>query len=226
MRTADFGPLVVETDVDLAVLATLKSWLPTYLAQAERQRGLASRLLPRPRGESYANTLEDTEFLDHRLPAIIVTTAAPTDVAQDGDGFYIADWHVVVSAVVRGRKPEETRGIAALYGGCVRDILTDRPTLGGFASATKWIPGGGVAPVDDPTPAGRYLAAGINQFTVSVDDVLREAAGPATADPYEQPDPDAPGYDPDAPWDPLATVRQNGVTVEVEGVPITAKPGA
>jgi hypothetical protein len=111
-----------------------------------------------------------------------------------------------------------------MFGGCVRDILTDRPTLGGFAADTKWVPGGGVSPVRDTTDAGRYLAAAINQFAVSVDDVLEEAAGPARADPYEPADPDAPGYDPDAPYDPL--VALNDVVVDVEGVPITAKPGA
>lgn len=220
MRAAEFGPLVVETDVDVAVLATLKSWLPTYLAHARGERVLPIRL---KRPASYANTLDDDEFVDHTLPAIVVTTAATSDVQQDGDGFYLANWHVIVTAIVRGRTPPETRAIAALFGGCVRDVLTDRPTLNGFAAATKFT-AGNVAPVADPTEAGRYLCAGINQFTVSVDDILREAAGPATADPYEPADPDAPGYDPDAPYDPL--VALNDVAVDIQGVPITAKPGA
>lgn len=217
---ADFGPLVIETDIDLAVVKTLRRWLPTYLWQLRAERPDSPRLAAR----SFANTLEDEEFLDHHLPAIIVTTAQTEgDPDVDGNGLYLTAWRVVVTAVVSSRTPPETRAIAALFGGSCRRALVHHPSLDGFASGLRWR-GGNVAPVADPTNARRNLAAGINQFTVFVDDVLG-GDGPLEPDiptPYEPADPDTP----DRPYDPLATVREGGVTVDVQGVPITEKPGA
>lgn len=200
---ADFGPLVVETDVDVAVVRTLRLWLPTYLAQAERDRGLADRLLARPVEESYANTLEDDEFLDHRLPAIIVTTAQTSgEPLKDGRGIYSVPWLVVVSSVVRGRTPPETRAVAALFGGCVRRCLVQQADLGGAVQGVWWV-ASNVAAVPDVTDQGRYLAAGINRFTVLVDEALDAYGGPTIPADYG-PDPDP--ADPDTPYDPLAAV--------------------
>ncbi|MCU1500584.1 MAG: hypothetical protein JWM47_4537 [Acidimicrobiales bacterium] len=191
MSVATFGPLIVETDVDLAVVATLRRWLPTYLTRAEGERAdaLDGATFARPEPGSYSNTLEDDEFLDHQLPAIIVTTANLQDTETTGDGDYLAGWRVVVSAVVRGETAPQTRAIAAVFAGSVRRVLTQQPTLGGFAAGVDWVPGGGVAPVADTTDKGRYLAAGINHFDVYVDDVLSTRGGPLEPDedPYDTP---------------------------------------
>lgn len=217
-RVADFGPMIVETDVDAAVIKQMSTWFPTYLAQAERERGLNNRALVRPRAESFANTLDEDEFLDRMLPAIIVTTAQTVGTPErDGNGMYYAIWDVVISAVVRGRTPPETRGYAALYGGIVRRIVASMPSLGGFASESTWV-SGNVAPVSDSTRRGRYLAAAMNRFAVAVDNVLQEGAGPLLPDPPENPyDPPDP-TDPDPPYDPLAEVRD--VQVSVTAIPI------
>lgn len=217
---ADFGPLVVETDVDLAVIQTLRLWLPTYLAQAERERNLANRTLARPVPQSYTNALEDDEFQDAWMPAIIVTTAQ-----LDGDpelaegGAYEGNWRVVVSAVTRGRTPGESRAISSLFGGSVRRCLVQQSDLGGFASEVRPRGGGRVAPVADSTGQDRFLTAAINQFSVYMDNIVQAGVGPFLPDPedpnpYDPPDPSG---DPDAPYDPL--VPLNTVTTSV-----TAKP--
>jgi hypothetical protein len=220
VRVAEFGPFVVDTDVDVAVVDTLRLWLPTYLAQAERERGLANKLLARPVEESYANVLEDDEFADHRLPAILVTTANLADTDVGSDGLYSGRFQVNVTAVVRGRTPAEARAVAALFAGCIRRVMLDHPSLGHFAGTTRLV-GGTTAPVRDVTNAGRYLAGGISVFSVFVDELLQVGAGPQIpADPYDDPDPS----DPDTPYDPLVTVT--AVTVDVPGVPITDEPGS
>lgn len=213
MPAAEFGTLVVETDVDTAVVATLRKWLPTYIAQVERERNLAVGALARPVAGSYANTLEDDEFVDHRLPAIIVTTAATNDVERFGDGSYAAMWMTVVSSVVRGRTPPETRMLAALFSGCVRRVLVQASDLGGSASNVLWRRGG-VQPVPDATAAGRYLAAGINEFVVVTDDVLTTRDSPLEPDPlYGNPDPQG---NPNQPYDDFVT-SAGGVSVDVTG---------
>jgi hypothetical protein len=216
---ADFGPLVVETDVDVAVIATLRLWLPTYLARIEDERSLANRTLPRPSPQSYTNALEDDEFADNWIPAVIVTTAQLDDEPViDGAGVYSGGWSVVVSAISRGRTPIESRALAALYGGCVRRCLVHQQDLGGFASETRLRGGGRVAPVSDSTGQDRYLTASINRFTVFVDAIVQASAGPYRPDPPEGPyTPPDPAGDPDTPYDPLVPLTT--VTTSV-----TAKP--
>jgi hypothetical protein len=206
----DYGVLVVETDVDLAVIKILRKWLPTYLSAAETDRSLANGLLARPVDGSFANTIEDDEFVDHQLPAIIVTTAQTADApVKAGNGSYAASWTVVVSSVVRGRTAPETRAVAALFSGCVRRALTQQESLEGFAGGVEWI-GSSIAPVPDVTNAGRYLAAGVNTFVVHTDAVLDSYGGPQVPAPYgDDPDPTTP----DEPYDPLASVGDVSISV-------------
>jgi hypothetical protein len=179
---ADFGPMVVESDVDDAVTMTLKLYLPTYLREVQRERSgqLKGREFELPKADAYRTVLDDEEFPDKGLPAIIVTTA-PTvgEPEMNGDGFYYAAWSVIVSAVVRGRSSSEARRVASLFAGSIRRILTHQPDLGGFAGGVRWT-SGQVMPVRDGTNAnGRHLAAGTSTFSVYVDNVLREGVGPA-----------------------------------------------
>lgn len=209
---ADFGPLVVETDIDLAVIATLALWLPTYMAQVERERSLPNGFLMRPSKSSYRHTVsDDEEFLDGSLPAILVSTAS-TNGEPDmlGTGMVYADYRLTVSNVVRGRTPSETKIVAALFGGCVRRALLHHQSLDGFAADTRWI-GSTPISVPDSTDEGRWLFAQRNDFVVSVDDVVQAGVGPNLPnDPYQDPDPDA---DPDAPYDPIAQVVDVILTV-------------
>lgn len=216
---ADFGPCIVETDIDAAVVKLLLRWFPTHLAQLEVERGFNPGFLSRPKPESFANTLDEDEFLDHRLPAVIVTTAQTVGAPEkDGDGFYYAAWTCIVSAVVRGRTPPETRSFAALYGGAVRRIMASMDALdGNIAGESRWV-AGNVAPVRDSSRRGRYLAASINQFSVYVDRIFQQGTGPSLPlppeSPYPPPDPDSPA----TPYDPLAEVRD--VYVDVTATPI------
>jgi hypothetical protein len=200
---ADWGEVVVETDVDRAIISRLATWMPTYLTQTETKRELPPYLLARPNAESYQNALEDDTFPDGRLPALVVTTARtdsePEKIVMAVDDAYSAFWRITVSAVVRGRTPPETREVAALYGGCVRSILVQKQTDIGVV---RWT-GSSVVPFPDASGKGRFLAAGINTFTVFVDLTLT-GDGPITAEIYPPPDPVG---NPDQPYDPLAEVR-------------------
>ncbi|CAB4197380.1 hypothetical protein UFOVP1313_9 [uncultured Caudovirales phage] len=205
-----WGPLVTEVDVDLAVVTTLRLWLPMYLAQAERERDLAAGTLARPKAGAYTNTIEDDEFHDHPLPAIIVTTANTTAApAQASDSSYEGAWRVMVSSVVRGRTPPETRAVAALFSASVRRVLTQQASLGGLSSEVVWV-SSGLQPVYDNTDQGRYIAAGMNEFVVYVDNVLAPELGPGGA-PYTPPDPE---NEPDLPLDPLSAVATVNVSIE------------
>jgi hypothetical protein len=214
---ADFGPLVIEPDVDAAVLETLRTWMPTMLRVIEEERDLAPGLLRRIGPSSYQTSVEDDDFPNPTLPAILATTAKTREApVKDGNGMYTVPWVVVVSAIVRGRTPAETRWLAGAFGGCVRRVLTSYGDLGGFANQTDWV-AGDIRRLDDPLKKERHLAAGINEFTVFVDNVVQEFAGPEW--------PDAPGEiyppfdpsDPDAPYDPLVPVSDVITTIQIKG---------
>jgi hypothetical protein len=206
---ADWGEIVVETDVDRSLILRLVMWMPTYLTHTETARNLTPHLLARPNLESYQNALEDDTFPDGRLPALVVATARtdtePEPLTTATDDAYSAFWRTSVSAVVRGRTPPETRELAALYGGCVRAILVQKQADIG---SVRWT-GSSVLPFPDASGQGRFLAAAMNTFTVFVDETLT-GDGPISADIYPPPDPVG---NPDQPYDPLAVVRE--VTTQI-----------
>lgn len=216
---ADMGPMLVETDIDDAAIVVLKRWMPQYLTQVESERDLPIRTLARPVAQSFANTIDEDEFLDHQLPAIIVTTGR-TDGAPEilNDDMYAADWRCVVTSIVRGRNPKETRWLASLFGGTVRRIMVHNQELNGVANGVRWT-GSEPAAIEDGRDEGRYLAGLINNFIVTTDSVVKADAGPVPHGPYPEPDPD----DVDTPLEPLVEVAE--VTTAVVGVPITETPG-
>jgi hypothetical protein len=205
MPAPDFGPLVTELDVDQAVIATLRKWLPTYLNRIEDWRGLARGTLMRPNAESFENVLEDDTFPEGRLPAVTVTTAQADEFKVIGGmSMLSARWRVVVSVVVRGRTMTEARAVASVFAGATRLLLLQNPDLGGIANGVEPTRAG-AAPVDDVSGQDRYLAAGISWFDVWTHDVMDRDAGPLVVDPY-------PPVDPDQPDDPA------GDELEIVGV--------
>ncbi len=198
---ADWGPLVIATDVDQAVIDVLKEWVPTYLLKTAAERGLPAgdddRQMTGPR--TYTNVLTDDEFMDHQIPMVLVTTSETQKVKGGPNSQYEATWQTRVSAVVRGRNAAESKLFAALYEGAIRRAMTQRCRGVGPVNESKWI-ATKTAPVSDPSGKGRYLAAGMGTYNVSTDFAAQGFGGPDT--------PNADVYL------PLATVTD--VTTEVE----------
>lgn len=207
---ADFGPLVITTDVDEAVVGTLRLWLPRYLSHFERERSIPVGSLPRPSSGSFHTVTDSDQLLDQWLPAILVTTArGEAQIEAWGDGYISAGFQVTISAIVRGRDDEEARKNAARYEGCIRRIMVHQPDLGGFAGGVQPMSVGLVQPVEDELDQNRYLAVGQSSYLVMVDKTVQGAVGPfGGPGPYDPPD-----EDPDTPFDPLAEV--SGTTFDV-----------
>lgn len=176
---ASWGPLVVGTDVDDALLDTLKTWLPTYLTQYKKERSLA--FVPaRPR--TYANTFEGQEFLDHQLPAIVCTTASLQATAGGPNVPYLGTWQSLISCVVRGKRPAATRYLAAMYGGCVaRCLLQQAGGAGGVCNDLHWS-SARYEQVPDGTGQGRWLLAAVTQLAVYSDEIVQPWGGPDVPD--------------------------------------------
>jgi hypothetical protein len=222
MAVADFGPLVVETDLDAAIQATLEMWLPHYLSQIEDERDLAIGTLQRPRPESYAIQLEDQGFPDQALPALLVTTGQMEgDAERDGDGLYSLSHRVQVSSVVRGSDWDQARFYASLFGGCVLRCLLQQATMSPLIARIFPARPSGLVRIDQQVSGtDRYLTAAVKSFLIDTDNFVQDGTGPLTPDPY-YPDPDP--TDPGETYDPPAVVTS--VVTTVEGLPITDLPG-
>jgi hypothetical protein len=174
---ADWGPLVISTDVDDAVLNALRQWMPTYLAQIRKERNLTfTPALPR----TYSNTFAEQEFLDHQLPAMIAVTAQATATVGGSNMAYDATWALELAAVVRGKRPPSTRYLASLYEGVARRVVLQK-ARGAPLNAVKWI-GSRTRQVADATGQGRYIVAEVCLFQVFSDQVVQPYAGPDTPD--------------------------------------------
>lgn len=198
---AEWGPLVVATDVDDAVIDVIRKWINTYLSQAELERSLGDHALKRPRPANIINALTVAEFMDNALPAIVVNTTntSSTPIVMAG-GDTTAFWRATISCVVRGKTQPATKWHASLYEGCVRRLMVQRAQKEhGLITDCRW-ESTLVQPVADTSGAGRWLAAGVGQFTLGVDVAMNGVVGPSVPDV--------------GPYDPLATVQEIDVDLE------------
>lgn len=178
---ANWGPLVIGTDVDDQLLDTLKTWMPTYLRRFHDERDLAFNPA-KPR--TYANTFEEHEFLDHQLPAIVSMTAALRATVGGMNVPYQGVWQSDVAIIVRGKRPAATRYLAAMYGGVVqRCLLQQAKGAGGVLNEVR-LTSARYEQVADVTGESRWLLAAVSQFAISSDEIVQPWAGP------DQPDAD------------------------------------
>jgi hypothetical protein len=173
---ANWGPLVIGTDVDDAVLATLRTWMPTYLRQLHDERNMSFNLA-KPR--TYANTVQGQEYLDHQLPAIVCTTANLQATLGGVNTPYQGQWQSLVAVVLRGKTPAATRYLAAMYGGTIARLLMQQH---GAVADELHYQGLRYEQVPDATGQGRWLLAAVNQIAVFSDEVLQPWGGPDIPD--------------------------------------------
>ena len=174
---ANWGPLVISSDIDDHVLAAVKTWMPTYLKQIYKERNLTVKpALPR----TYAATFMGQEFLDHQLPAIIATTAQSTAMVGGSNMLYDGVWSLRLATVLRAKRPPVTRYLASLYEGVVRRLVLQQ-ARGGPCNDIKYA-GMRYEEVPDVTGAGRYCLAAISTFDIFTDAIVQPYAGPDVPD--------------------------------------------
>lgn len=209
---AEFGPLVLNSDIDDAIVSLLRTWLPTHMAQLERERSLALGFLERPKPNSYVAHLDEPDFPEERLPVVSVASADTIGTPEkDGNGIYYAGWTVDVRVITRARDAASLRRKLGMYEGAVRRTMTQQIGVGGLDGETRW--NGTDATRVAADERGLWLGAIVSHYICFVDAVVHAGVGPRIPnDPY--PDPDPVG-DPDAPYGDYVNVQD--VVVDVQG---------
>ena len=174
---ADWGPLVIATDIDDAAIELCRIWMPTYLRRFGQERGLGFNLaLPR----SYGDVFAGQEFLDRQLPAVVAVAARGTSMRGGQAHAYEGIWSLELATVVRGKRPAATRFLAAVYEGITRRLIVQQ--AGGTPLNHVSPTGMRFEQVPDGTKEGRWLLAGVSVFEVRTDKIVAPTAGPDVPD--------------------------------------------
>lgn len=145
VQSIDIGPIILNGDVELAVLQMLRGddpdgttgWLAFYLAQIDAERG---RQEPTPLPLSWATASEGTRWDEETPPALLVFTPGPTAGPRHGPrASYRATWPVNVGITAGGATESGTRMLANIYAGAVQLALPQHADLGGLAARTSWL---------------------------------------------------------------------------------------
>ena len=131
-----FGPIIGGTSVQEAVYNTLQEWLPSYIAETNRQLGSA--------------VLQNVTEYRHRpefrtLPkdvqcAILVVVPGTSGTPANYQDSTRANWKVEIDAFIYGTKDwQETQALTSAYAACIRTCIVQHRDLGGFAETSKWM---------------------------------------------------------------------------------------
>lgn len=172
-----FGELFGGDQIDAALIDVLKTWMPTYLTEVARQRGLNAPL-EAPR--SIVAVAEFDRWPEEQLPGIVIVNPGTTGTPlKDGAGAYRASWPIEVCISVSAATQADTRRNSQLYIAAARGCIMQRRSLGHGMKGTDW---GGESYTLIEADKRRSLAGAKASFTIERDDVVTVGAGPTNPD--------------------------------------------
>lgn len=186
-----FGATIDGDEVEAALLAHLKLWMPTYLGDAVRIKDPERELWPGGVGDpadlGKAAVLPVREFTvkhaaeekwpEEQLPMLLAHCPGfgkpPT---YEGDGTVTGYFLVNLSAIASGASIEDTKKLGRVYGSAAMKILAQKPDLGGFARNTQWLDLKNMRPPN--ADRERNIMAVVNVLQIEVPGILDDQAGP------------------------------------------------
>jgi hypothetical protein len=190
-----YGALVAASDVELALIAVVRTWIADYLAEVERQHGYPVGTLPLPRGWVISADIE--KMPEDQTPTIIVGSPGLTDPPQaDGQGRYAARWRVLLGVHLSARGNDNALRLARLYALALRALALQQQLLDPELAVVRieWRDEryDVLDSIDD-----RTVCTGVVELAVQVADVTSRQSGPLEPllpplEPGEEPSPDSP----------------------------------
>lgn len=196
--------IVTDDMVEDAVIAHLKFWLPSYLADVETAVGKRRGFYKRPPLSSYTVRSDFDKWPEEMLPAVIVVSPGiEDDPIKSGDRKIRAKHMIGVACVVSSTGQIETRRYAYRMGAAIRMLFADRPLMGGALNGeirgVDWLgTRNNELPDDEPD---RSLWASRQLFAIEVANVFTKGDGPS--EPYPLPE-----YDPEGEGPEVLTTTQ------------------
>lgn len=180
-----FGPLIVGTQPEEAVEATLKLWMETYLGRLNRAIGKPPHWLQAPK--SYTITSDWDHFPEEGVPAVLIMCSGVAKPLMDGKREYRAVFPIRVGIFVESQDRKSTDRLAKYYGAALRELLLHKGSLGNFATATAWEGEKYGTRVSDRSQ--RTFGTAEVELNVEVRRVVKRLSGPAAplTDPTKPP---------------------------------------
>lgn len=179
-----FGSIRVDDQVEDAVIATLRKWLPTYMSEVERQLGLTAGFYTRPFFSSYTARTDFEVWVEDMLPVVSVEgIAIEEDPSIDGRGQIRARYALGVVNVCSSNDALYARLYASRMGAAIRAALIQHQSLdAALGASVRGIIFGGSRPDLLSSQDERTIRAYRQLFVVEVGNVLTKRAGPAAPD--------------------------------------------
>jgi hypothetical protein len=180
MTVAIFGRVRHSGEIEQAALATLRLWLPTYLAEANEQADAFENGIAAP--HSFGVVSEYARWPEESLPAVVLMAAGTNGSPyKDGETYYHAPYALEVVAEFAAADGATARLGAQLYGAAIRGCLLQRRGLGSEDDllVTDWVAEElGTLAIEER--ATRVAVS--NVFTVTMGEIAGTGFGPATPD--------------------------------------------
>ena len=224
-----FGRIVTRRDIELALVGFLRDWVPTYVAEIERQSGLPAKTVPLPPDQvkSYRGGLDYNTWEQSWSPIFIVT-ATPMGLPERklGPGVYTQTFLVGVGCNFAATNLEQDLSEPGSDAAGIEDNARQYADMLGMAACAAILQHGQIGLWPDgtpislkttllkypelvfPRPADRRMVRSQFQVSLIADWVLQEAGGPTS--PYEDP------YVADQSWPNVQSVdaELNSVTLD------------
>jgi hypothetical protein len=208
---APFGRIITPRDVENQVILALQTWVPTYIAEVERQSGLAPHTIPPPPDENLSYRAGfDFETWEQAWSPVFIAHITPQGEPerQYGNGTYLQPFKIDIA--VNFVVTNEVVALAPAQGGLIEDSARHYAGLLGTAACAGILQHGRMGTWDDgspfslktvmtqypntvfPYPENRRICRTVFSVLTLVDYVVAEGYGPAQVpfNPYE----DLPDY--------------------------------
>jgi len=158
-----YGPLYGGHSVQEAFYNTLQTWLPSYIAEINRQIGATVLYEP----YEYRHRPEFRTMPRGVSAAILVDVPNTIGIPQIHGNTTRANWRVEVMVYVYGTKDwQETQAMTSAYAAAVRAAIIQHRGLGGFAQTTNWE---GEQYLEGEHTSGRTTGVAHLRFSVTVE---------------------------------------------------------
>jgi hypothetical protein len=189
-----FETIRVDDEVEDAIIAVLRKWLPTYMSEVERQIGLAAGFYTRPFYSSYTTRTDFEVWPEDMLPVVSVEgLGVEDDPKRDGRGRIRARYAVGVVNVCSSNDALYVREYASRMGAAIRAALLQHQSLEfGLDGTVRGVTFVGSRPNRLASQDERTIRDYRQLFIVEVGDVLTRGAGPVAPDADPPVDPTTP----------------------------------